>query len=72
MCLPLLISACTIKSRSSLLAPAHPGCHEKRAVKWLWLSDATSVHVVTCLCVDKRLHLLLTTWMMCKHSDGLC
>ena len=25
MCLPLLIFRCTIKSRSSLLAPAHPG-----------------------------------------------
>jgi len=25
VCLPLLISPCTIKSRSSLLAPAHPG-----------------------------------------------
>ena len=36
VCLPLLISPCTIKSRSSLLAPAHPGGLEKRAVKWLW------------------------------------
>jgi len=36
MCLPLLISPCTIKSRSSLLAPAHPGGPRKRAVKWLW------------------------------------
>jgi len=34
VCLPLLIFSCTIKSRSSLLAPAHPG--EKRAVKRLW------------------------------------
>ena len=25
MCPPLLISPCTIKSRSSLLAPTHPG-----------------------------------------------
>jgi len=36
MCLPLLIFPCTIKSRSSLLAPAHPGGPGKRAVKWLW------------------------------------
>jgi len=36
VCLPLLISPCTIKSRSSLLAPAHPGGPGKRAVKWLW------------------------------------
>ena len=34
--LPLLIFPCTIKSRSSLLAPAHPGGTGKRAVKWLW------------------------------------
>ena len=30
-CLPLLIFPCTIKSRSSLLAPAHPGGPGKRA-----------------------------------------
>jgi len=36
VCLPLLIFPCTIKSRSSLLAPAHPGGPRKRAVKWLW------------------------------------
>jgi len=35
VCLPLLISPYTIKSRSSLLAPAHPGCPGKRAVKRL-------------------------------------
>jgi len=33
---PLLIFPCTIKSRGSLLAPAHPGGPRKRAVKWLW------------------------------------
>jgi len=27
---------CTMKSRSSLLAPSHPGGPVKRAVKWLW------------------------------------
>jgi len=36
MFLSLLIFPCTIKSRSSLLAPAHPGGPEKRAVKRLW------------------------------------
>ena len=36
VCLPLLIFPCTIKSRSSLLAPAHPGCPGKRAVERLW------------------------------------
>ena len=34
--MPLLIFPCTIKSRSSLLAPAHPGGPGKRAVKRLW------------------------------------
>jgi len=29
VCLPLLIFPCTIKSRSSLLAPAHPGGPKK-------------------------------------------
>jgi len=36
VCLHLLIPPCTIKSRSSLLAPVHPGCPGKRAVKRLW------------------------------------
>ena len=35
-CLPLLIFPCTIKSRSSLLAPPHLGGPGKRAVKRLW------------------------------------
>ena len=36
VCLPLLIFPCTMKSRSSLLALAHPGGPGKRAVKRLW------------------------------------
>ena len=36
VCLLLLIFPCTLKSRSSLLAPAHPVGPWKRAVKWLW------------------------------------
>jgi len=36
VCLPLLIFPCTIKSRNSVLAPAHLGGTGKRAVKWLW------------------------------------
>jgi len=40
MCLPLLIFPCTINSRSSLLALAHPGSPGKKAVKW------------SCVCVD--------------------
>jgi len=36
VCVPLLIFPCTTKSRSSILAPAHPGGPGKRAVKRLW------------------------------------
>jgi len=40
VCLPLLIFPCTIKSRSSLLAPAHPGGPGKKdrktVVVWWW------------------------------------
>jgi len=36
VCLPLLIFLCTIKSRSSLLAPTHLGGRRKKAVKRLW------------------------------------
>jgi len=32
VCLPLLIFPCTIKSRSSFLAPAHPGGPGKRGM----------------------------------------
>ena len=32
MCLPLFIFPCTIKSRSSFLAPAYAGGHGKKAV----------------------------------------
>jgi len=33
VCLPLLIFPCTIKSRSSLLAPAHPGWSREKGRK---------------------------------------
>jgi len=36
VCLPPSIFHCTIKSRSFLLAPAHPGSPVKRDVKRLW------------------------------------
>ena len=39
VCLPLLIFPCTMKSRSSLLAPAHPGGPGKRAIKRLCVCD---------------------------------
>ena len=45
VCLHLLIFPCTIKSRSSPLAPAHPGGPRKRAVKRLrwWLGSVLGV-----------------------------
>ena len=40
VCLPLLIFPCTIKSRSSLLAPAHPGGPGKKGRKtYAWCRD---------------------------------
>jgi len=49
LCLPLLLFPCTIKSRSSLLAPAHPGGPGKKAVKrmwwWRWLRRGTKLLV---------------------------
>jgi len=45
VCLPLLIFPCTIKSRSSLLAPAHPGGPGKRAVKRLWCGGGNLVKI---------------------------
>jgi len=47
-CLPLLIFPCTIKSRSSLLAAAHPSGPGKRAVKRLW-SSSTFILLYTSL-----------------------
>jgi len=42
VCLPLLIFHCTIKSRSSLLALAHPDGPRKMAVKCLWCGVVVS------------------------------
>jgi len=47
VCLPLLIFPCTVKSRSSLLAPAHADGPGKRDVKlqltnWWWLTVAVT------------------------------
>jgi len=44
VCLPLLIFPCTIKSRSSLLALAHPGSPGKRDVKRLWCMCHCNAH----------------------------
>ena len=55
VCLPLLIFPCIIKSRSSLLAPAHLGGPGKRAVKRLWcggvaLHDKGALKLLHCHC----------------------
>jgi len=44
VCLPLLIFPCTIKSRSSVLASAHPDGPGKRAVKLLWCGVVVGQH----------------------------
>jgi len=56
VCLPLLIFPCTIKSRSSLLAPAHRGGPGKMAIKWLWCGgvvpggvQSSAISVSVCL-----------------------
>jgi len=54
-CVCLCIFPCTIKSRSSLLAPAHPGGPGKTAVKRLWCGDYMVLRAYVCwqllLCV---------------------
>jgi len=61
VCLPLLIFPCTIKSTSSLLAPAHPGGRGKKAVKRLWCGVVRSVQSLTatmCGCLSKHIYSL--------------
>ena len=58
MCLPLLIFLCTIKSRSSLLAPAHPGGPGKRAV------------VCVCVCIVCFVALGLVSSVQAKRLAG--
>ena len=43
MCLPLLIIPCSIKTRNSLLAPAHPAGPGKMLVKWLCVGVLNSL-----------------------------
>ena len=46
VCLPLLIFPCTIKSRSSVPAPASPGGPGKRAIKQLWCDGVQLARVI--------------------------
>jgi len=45
MCLPLLIFPCTINSKSSLWAPAHPGGPGNKAIKFMVVCESV------CVCV---------------------
>jgi len=46
-----------MKSRSSLLAPAHPGGPGKRAIKWLWWWYFA--HILTVVYLSKYLVILI-------------
>jgi len=59
VCLPLLIFPCIIKSRSTLLAPAHAGGPGKRAVKWLWSGGIFMV----ALC-NRADHYIFALWFL--------
>jgi len=66
VCLPLLISPCTIKSRSSLLALAHPGGPGKRAIKRLRCGGAVC-HSISWF-IDACL--LLLCWVQLHHCHS--
>jgi len=76
-CLPLLVFPCTIKSRSSLLAPAHPGGPGKRAIKWwlflLFAEMSANVSVLRDLLLFSDLcsHLFNTDHIAC-FIKGMC
>ena len=65
VCLSLLIFPCTIKSRSSLLAPAHPGGSGKRAVKRLWWWWWCSVHIIYYRIISIYEYLFVTVCVRC-------
>jgi len=70
VCLPLLIFPCTIKSRSSLLAPAHPGGPGKRAVKrlWWWLELTVRRHTWMDTNVNVSFSAITLWWLSNRHS----
>jgi len=74
VCLPLLIFPCTIKSRSSLLAPANPGGPGKRAIKWLWCGGCGVMNVCnrskqTILCHMLTIFVILQTHYLCDGTE---
>jgi len=64
VCLPLLISPCTIKFRSSVLAPAHPGGPRKRAV-----NGCVCFVCVSQPCIDVFLQDPLVKWLKIQFSE---
>jgi len=73
--LPLLIFPCTIKSRSSLLAPADPGGPRKRTAKWLWwwwFLIRITFSALSLLVGRQEGHLACTKIEYCGASTGIC
>jgi len=60
VCLPLLIFPCTLKSRGSLLAPAHPGGPGKRAVKRLCVYVCVLIQLCSVWALPPTYNLLLS------------
>ena len=55
-----VIFPCTIKSRNSLLAPAHLGGPGKRAIKWLWCGVVVLVNMfINHRVASDTLHILI-------------
>jgi len=75
VCLPLLIFPCTIKSRSSLLAPAHPGGPGKRAVKRFWCvvvrrcGGITTLAMLQFLCKSFCVFMITVAEVRCENAD---
>jgi len=65
VCLPVLTFPCTIKSRSSLLAPAHPGGPGKMVVGWcggFQLLHCVSKNVPPLTCYNLYIHGSIATF----------
>ena len=65
VCLPLLIFRCTIKSRSSLLAPVHPGGPGKRAVKRVCVLSMTVI--IQTFSLTEWFHFIRITCLWYSH-----
>jgi len=72
VCLPLLVFPCNIKSRSSLLAAAHPGSAGKRAVKWLCVLSVCEVHIVVILVAIECAFKVITFCVSSRRRKMYC